>query len=333
MTTDLNATPPARPRHARRLLPPVLGVVAAATLVAGAAWALRRTEATELRRVPAVEFEQRYRRLARQMLTTQQRTAHEWNVRQLPCEADYRRRYPDSKRMAGTLALRVAIRDGWARVTDVGTTGGSIDQQTAICLHRAWTWLSRPYRVEPDRPDETFWTPWIWRGDVRDRYPPVPPEWQDPERWSHGQPPGWEALAGRLRAHPSSRLAPLTAGSRARALTPGELMASHPLLADELYEAVFSPAAQARRDDIRCPGSPPVSDPAGRADDVLVVNFSVRDGIARVHAPRARSNAGDARYTSCLLRAVGLQAGSYVVPGSPDMDFLVDWPVKVAATR
>jgi hypothetical protein len=305
----------------------LLGIAAAVVLVASAAWALR---GTPVGRVPAAEFEVRYRRLARQMLAVHRETTSEWRVRQLPCEAGYRTRHPGIVRVGGTLALKIEISAGRARVVELESTGGDFDQPLLICLHQAWTWLVRSYPLDRSVPDEVFWTPWIWTAKLRSNYPPLPSEWLDPGRWSPAYPKGWETVVARTIEPIEKPVHGPTSVSLAAPISLAEMIRSFPLLSDEIYDAVFSTEAQAKRSLQPCLAlRPPGANLAG--PDVLEVSVRIWDGKAYVEPKAVRSSPDDTRYASCVLRAIGLRSGQYSVPGSFDSAFVVEFPFDLTS--
>jgi len=101
------------------------------------------------------------------------------------------------------------------------------------------------------------------------------------------------------------------------------------MLADELYEYVFSASAARRYKETDCAAE---GDPRASGLDVqwLSTILVISDGRARIDSVRLASDDHGGRLAGCLARKLGLVGRTYSVPGEVDATILVDWPVELS---
>jgi hypothetical protein len=263
----------------------------------------------------------------------------DWSLRQYPCVHGFRKRHPNARRLAGTLILEFEIHREQAVVRSVRPGQGNVDGLAAQCLRTAWRWTSLGYPA-PGYPDQTLHVEWPFKIFMRADYPDVPPGWEDPSSWgmlSHDSatyPPNWSELAERLLWQSPHYASPGKVGSPVSIVLsdPRDLIGHFPLLADELYEGVFSESAAQRYRQTDC-SSESAAKVSGQTMQKLATIFVIKDGRALIDW-RERAGTDAARKLShCLAKKLGFTEGAYSVPGETDATILTDWPVEVSARR
>jgi hypothetical protein len=285
------------------------------------------------------EFSRLHRRIYRIVKSTQEETTVDWSLRQYPCLHGYKERHPTRRVIRGVLILEFQIWKHEASIRSARPGGGNVDAFAAQCLRRAWRWMALKYPA-PGYANQTLHVAWPFTIYMRKRYPDIPSGWEDPENWG--------MLSGDVATYPSNwshvaepllwqnrhyvRLLKMRAPVSVVLSDPREIIDYFPVLADELYEDVFSALAATKYAKADCSRD---SDArvSGQVVQKLTTVLQIKDGRALIDWQEDAMNVRERRLARCLATKLGLRRTIYAVPGETDAAILLKWPVELSPRK
>jgi hypothetical protein len=282
-------------------------------------------------------FNMAYPVLATEIRHQQRRSLPIFSIRQMPCLAGFRTRFPGAWQAGGTVAFQIE-RDGETfRILRALAGSGNLDAAFADCIYRASPWAHVEYRGSPGDVERAskhsqLFLLWGMTWKLRKSYPPVLGSWVDPRAWellgdgSYRVPPEWKTIAsttiGQLKPLPvvDAEVCSQVEGPR--------IMELYPALGEALYPSMFSQKAAEAFAKVRCAFKPRgrLAPPGGEEFNTII---TVKGRVGHVDvAPGPWRDWERADLRACVQRKLGLPRESFPVPAQPDIDLAVSWPLK-----
>jgi hypothetical protein len=275
------------------------------------------------------DFTARFAPLARQIKQRFDRAMWEISFRQLPCLAEYRLRHPTDRVASGGIGLRFASRGRVVRVVDSMPMGGNVDEPLARCMASAWSWTAARYPA-PELADQSFWVRFRVNMKLARSYPPVPSDWRSPARWGpDAYPCAWSDIAARRVRRKGAYLTQSLPGPVCTRARPLDLIDEAPLLADVLYQHVFSPEAADRNGAVSCAWAGD-GRPLPEQEQVELFIRSA-GGDVQIQPTALAQQRGNPRLLECLADKIGFPGRQLSVPGEREIHLVVTWPVAIAS--